>query len=141
MAALVIDEGLAQRQAAIYGNSIAKTPDSLRLYTAISPALSKGSVLANFTQVGAGTMGYGAKTVVGADWSFAIDTTNHWCIATANYAWTFTAGAGLTILGWYMLNVSGGKVFLAEEFSSPVTILAAGGSLTLTINDKYQGCT
>lgn len=124
MAALVIDEGLAQRMATFYANSIARTPDSLRLYTAISPALSKSSVLADFTQVVPGTMGYGPKTMTGADWSFAIDTTNHWCIATANYSWTFTAGAGLTILGWYFLNATGGKVMMAEQFSSAVVIAA-----------------
>jgi hypothetical protein len=139
MAALIIDEGLAQRQATIYGNSIARTPDSLRLYTAISPALSKASVLANFTQLTA-IMGYVAKTVAGADWSFAIDTTNHWCIATASYAWTFTAGAGFTVLGWYMLSAAGGKVMMAEEFPAPFICPAGGGNLTLTINDKYKDC-
>jgi hypothetical protein len=136
---VIIDEGLAQRQAEFYQSSIAVPANRLRLYTAISPALSKATVLANFTQVGA-VMGYTEKTIAGADWSYAIDTTNHWCIASASYAWTFTAGAGLTILGWYMTNNTGGKAFMAEQFDSAIVIPAGGGSLTLTINDKYQGC-
>jgi len=140
MAAIVIDEGLTGRMAAIVGNSVGQNPTALRLYTAVSPALSKATVLANFTQVGA-VMGYAAKAVVGADWSFALDTTNHWVIASASYAWTFTAGAGLTILGWYLINAANSKTQLAEEFAAPVVIPAGGGSLTLTINDKYQGCT
>jgi hypothetical protein len=140
MAAIVIDEGLAQRMANFSGASIAKVMDRLRLYTAITPALSKDTLLAHFTQVGAGVMGYAEKVMSGADWSYAIDTANHWCVGQASYVWTFTAGAGLTILGWYVLNLSGGKCFTAEQFASPVVIPTGGGSLTLTILDKYKDC-
>jgi hypothetical protein len=140
MAAVLLDEGLTQRLARVYGNSAGFTPTKLRLYTAISPALSKSTVYANFTQVTPGTMGYAEKTVSGADWSFSLDTTNHWVIGSASYAWTFTAGAGLTILGWYLVYDTGTKAHLAEQFSSAVVIPAGGGSLTLTINDTYQAC-
>jgi len=138
MAAIVLDEGLANSLKNKWGQTGGNAAGAVLLYTAISPALDKNSVLANFTQ--ATGMGYAAKTIGAGDGAFALDGTNHWETATFVYTWTFTAGAGMTILGYYVAQVGGTKVMLAEQFSSAVVIPAGGGSLQLTIVDKFKDC-
>jgi hypothetical protein len=115
----------------------------VRLYTAVSGGISKSSVAANFTEVGTGTMGYAAySTNPATDWSYALDTTNHWVIGTLAHVWTFTPGAGLTIVGYYITQSQSGvdQLAMAEAFASPIVIPAGGGTLTLTLTDKYQQC-
>lgn len=144
MAVLYTDEGLLNLLAFRNGDTsvTGKAPGSLRLYTALSGGGSptKATVKADLTEVGA-VMGYIAKTLTFAAWSYGLDTTNHWIVGTTTQGWTFTAGAGLTILGWYILGSDNAKVQLIEEFPVPVVIPAGGGTLSLTINDKYRGCT
>jgi hypothetical protein len=139
MAAILFDEGLAD----CLGRKYAQTPGlalaTVRLYTAISPAISKASVKANFTEVGA-VMGYVAKTIGAADFAFVTDTTLHNCIATATYTWTFTAGAGLTILGYFVTNSGNSRAGEGEQFATAITIPAGGGTLQIQINDQYQAC-
>lgn len=139
MPSTVFDEGLQGTLAGKYGQSTAIIASRVRLYTAISPALSKDTVLANFTQVGA-VMGYAAKTINSTDFAFVLDVVNHWITGTAVYTWVFTAGAGLTILGYYVTDATPAKAFEGEAFASSVVIPAAGGSLQLTISDKYKQC-
>jgi hypothetical protein len=139
MAAYVIDEGLEDRMAGFYGSSSSHPPDVIRLFTACAGGPTKASVLADFVEVTA-IMGYAAQTVDGADWTFAISTPSHNCLATATYLWLFTPGVGITIVGWYILNVASGKVQLAESFSVPVIIPPVGGSLEIDVEDTYEQC-
>ena len=139
MAATYFDEGLPGLMRSRNGSASSLTPGSLRLYTAVSGGIAAGRVKADFTE--ASGMGYAAATLSGSDWSYAtLDTTNHWQIATVTKGWTFTAGAGMTILGWYVTDSGNTKVMFGEAFSSSIVIPAGGGSLSVTVNDKYQGC-
>jgi len=139
MAAIVFDEGLAPSLGQKYGQTNGKATVTVRLFTAIAAAMDKNTKKVDFTEVGA-VMGYAFKTIGNTDFAFAIDTTNHWVIATAVYTWTFTAGAGLTILGWYALNAGATNAVMGETFAAAVVIPPAGGSLQLTINDKFRDC-
>lgn len=140
MPAILLDEGLGTRLAMIYGSAAGHAPNKLGLFTSVSGGLSKTSVLADFSEVGF-LQGYIPKTVVGGDWSYALDSINHWETATANYSWTFTPGAGLTIAGYFIVCTINNKVEIAEVFISPVIIPIGGGSLALTIVDTYKNCT
>lgn len=139
MAATNFDEGLPGVVMAKYNQSTLLQALRIRLYTAISPALGKATVKANFTEVTA-TMAYAAKTVGSFDFATVLDTTNHWVTASATYTWVFTAGAGLTILGWYATDSGNTKAIMGEQFASPVVIPAAGGTLQVIIADKYKDC-
>jgi len=138
MAAILLDEGLPGTLKAKWAQTGSLAAGAVGLYTAISPALDKNTVLANFTA--ASGMGYSAKSIGSGDGAFALDGTNHWETATFVYTWTFTAGAGMTILGYYVIMSGGAKAMLAEQFASSVVIPAGGGSLQLTIVDKYKDC-
>lgn len=139
MPSTVFDEGLQGTLASKYTQSTALAATRVRLYTAISPTLSKDSVRANFTEVGS-VMGYVTKVIGSTDFAFFLDVVNHWIIGTAVYTWVFTSGAGLTILGYYVTDTANTKAFEGEQFAAPVIIPAAGGSLQLTVSDKYKQC-
>jgi hypothetical protein len=140
MAAINFDEGLQGILAEKYQQTAFLLPvNKVRLFTAISPSMSTATVKANLTEVGA-VMGYAAKTITGTDFAFSLDTVNHWVIATAVYTWTFTPGAGLTILGWWGGDATNTKAILGETFAAGIVIPAGGGSLQLTISDKYKDC-
>jgi hypothetical protein len=139
MAAVLIDEGLEDRMSGFYGSSGAHPPDVIRLFTSVAGGVSQSSVLADFVEV-TPIMGYAAKAVAGTDWAYAIDLVAHNILATADYLWFFTAGAGVTVHGWYMLNVASGKVQLAETFAVPVVIPPIGGALEIDVEDTYEQC-
>lgn len=139
MAAINFDQGLAGIVLAKYSQTTQKPVNKIRLYTAISAAISKDTLLSHFTEVGP-VMGYVAKTVAGGDFATVLDTTNHWVTASAAYTWIFTAGAGLTILGWYATDGATGVAIEGEQFAAAVVIPAGGGNLQVTINDKYKDC-
>jgi uncharacterized protein with GYD domain len=147
MAAINFDEGLPGIVLAKYAQATQKQVKQIKLYTGIASTLRKATVLADFTEVG-GVMGYALKTVGNADFATILDVVNHWCIASATYTWIFTAGAGLTILGWYSTDLvagggGGGSPTVAvtgEQFATAVVIPPAGGSLQVNINDKYRDC-
>jgi len=139
MAATVFDEGLEGIERYKTNNTTApRTWGTVRLYTAISPAISKATLKADFTE--ATGMGYAAKSIVNGDFAYSTDTSNHWVTASGTYTWTFTAGAGMTILGYYILDSAGTKAVQGEQFASAVVIPAGGGSLQINITDKYQAC-
>lgn len=139
MAAINFDQGLNGIVLAKYQQSLEKPVNKIKLYTAITPAISKDTLLAHFTEVGA-VMGYVAKTVAGTDFAAVLDVVNHWTIASATYTWIFTAGAGLTILGWYATDAVNTVAIEGEQFTTAVVIPAGGGSLQVNINDKYKDC-
>lgn len=139
MAATNFDEGLQGILGGKYGQGAYDKVTDIRLFTAISSAMSKDTVKANFTEMTA-IMAYVKKMIAAGDFAFALDTGNHWNIATGVYTWTFTAGAGVTILGWYGTNGANTKAVLGDTFASPVVIPAGGGFLQVTIADKYKDC-
>lgn len=139
MAAIVFDEGLTGTLAVKYAQTIAKTVQHIRLFTAIAPAMSKDSIKANFTEVGA-VMGYAAKAVAPGDFGFVLDVVNHWVTGSAAYTWNFAAGAGLTIAGWYATNTGNVNAVEGETFLAPIVIPAGGGTLQITINDRLREC-
>ena len=139
MAVIMLDEGLQDRLRAIY-NETPVWPNEIRLFASVASGLSKSTVFADFTDITG--MSYAPITFSGG-WAFATDFTNHWCIATQNFSWTFTPGGGLTVEGWYMLAAPAGTplhAHMAEMFAAPVVIPAGGGTIARTINDKYQAC-
>lgn len=139
MAAINFDEGLPLIGAWKYNQTVGQPANKVKLYTAIAPAISKATVVGNFTEVGA-VMGYVSKTIGVADFGQVLDVVNHWVISSATYTWVFTAGAGLTILGYYVTNAAGTKAILGEQFAAAVVIAPAGGTLQVNINDKYKDC-
>jgi hypothetical protein len=140
MAVTIFDEGLSLTLLQKWNQTGASPVARIRLYTALTPAMSKDTVKANFTEVGA-VMGYAAKAVAAGDMSAVLFPLTHLVIGSVTYTWTFTAGAGLIILGWYATDAGNTKAFMGEPFAASVVIPAAGGSLQVNINETYQACT
>ena len=102
---------------------------SLRLYTAISPALGENTVAADFTE--ATFTGYAAKPLVRATWSAANTvggtTTKSYPIQT----WLPTTSE--TVIGYYVTEAVALDLWFAETFASPRSV-NNGDTLTETIN-------
>lgn len=140
MAAITVDEGLPSSVLQKYGQTLGKATVAIRLFTAVAGGVvTKATVKANLTEVGA-VMGYAAKVIGNADFAAVLDTVGHLVIASATYTWIFTAGAGLTILGWYSTDAGNVHAEQVELFAVAVVIPAAGGSLQINLNDQYQNC-
>lgn len=139
MAGIFFDEGLPGQAFVKWGQSTGFPVSTIRLYTAISAAISKDTLKTHFTEV-TGIMGYTPKTLAGTEFAASLDTTNHWVTVSATFTWIFTAGAGLTILGWYALNGAATKAICGEQWASAAVIPAGGGTLQVNVNDKYQQC-
>jgi hypothetical protein len=139
MAAINFDAGLATIVLGKYGQTTGLPCSRVKLYTAVAPALSKDTLVGHFTEVGA-VMGYGSKLIGGSDFATVLDAANHWVTASASYTWIFTAGAGLTILGYYVTNTAGTTAILGEQFGAAVVIPGAGGNLQVNIADRYRDC-
>lgn len=100
---------------------------SLRLYTAVSPALGPNTTLANFTE--ATFTGYSAKSLTRAGASAATTVSGAAQITWAQQSWTNGGASPQTILGYYMVAVTSGKVLWCEAF---------GTSRVLNQNDVLQ---
>jgi len=107
----------------------AATAWTLRLYTAISPALSNGTVVAHLTEAAGG--GYAAKALTAANWV----TTPGTPTSSAYPIQTFTFSGALTgnpaILGYYLTNAAG-AVVAVEALGASYTPLANLDTLDVT---------
>jgi hypothetical protein len=90
---------------------------TLKLYTAVSPALSKDSVAGDFTE--ASFVGYSSKTLLRANWNSSATVLDK---ATSTYSaeQTWTALSTQTLLGYYVLGATSGILLWAEEFVTPI---------------------
>jgi hypothetical protein len=140
MSAILLSEGLVDRQASIYGSGLGNPPDTVRLFASVSGGLDILSVLADFVELGP-DRGYTEQTVSAVDWTFTPDLAAGQVNAQGIWTWIFPAGAALNIYGWYMLNAAVGRVQVAEVFAGgPLVMLAGGDVLILDINDVYHLC-
>ncbi len=92
---------------------------TLKLYSAVSPALDEDSVAGDFTEASFG--GYAAKTLLRANWNTAT-TVSDKATSTYNAAQTWTASSAQTILGYYVLGATSGVLLWAESFPSAVAV-------------------
>lgn len=125
MAIIVPDEGEV-----ILLNKALQTGENgtLKLYTAVSPSLSESTTGANFTE--ATFTGYAAKTLTSASWGGASTAAGVTSSTYAAQTWT-NSGSAQTILGYYVVGATSGKVLWCEAFSSS-QVINAGGTLTVT---------
>lgn len=137
MALVIPDEGEVQLLTKALKSALTVDEDySLRLYTAISPALGESTTLADFTQ--ATFTGYAAKTLTRAGWgapSTSVGTTSS---TYAQQTWTHSgsAGSSQTILGYYVVGVTSGKVLWAETFTT-ARVIDGGDTLSLTPSFQF----
>ena len=103
---------------------------TLKLYTAISPALGEASVASDFTE--AAFTNYVAKTLTRAGWAGASTAGGTTTTTYAQQSWTCGA-SGETILGYYVIGTTSGILLWAEAFASSRT-LANGDVLNVTLS-------
>ena len=135
---MVPDEGeveIAKR--ALYANAGSENL-TLKLYTALSPALSESTIAADFTE--ATFTGYSAKTLTssqsGATW--AVPTTSEGITSSTygtNQSWT--ASSSQTVLGYYIVGATSNKVYYAEAFAAGKA-LSSGDIITITVKITWD---
>lgn len=110
----------------------AATAWTLRLYTVISPSLSKDTVVANLTEATGG--GYASFGLTAGTWSSASGGSP---TSTGYPIHTFTFTGALTtnpnILGYYVTENSGALVFI-EALAASFTPQNNGDTLDVTLN-------
>ncbi len=106
---------------------------NLKLFTAVSGGVSNTSVAADFTE--ATFPGYSSTTQTLA-YGTPSTVSGTGTMTATPISFVHSAGAGSeTILGYYIVNASTGKVEKAETWDTPV-VMASNGD-TITITEKY----
>jgi hypothetical protein len=86
-------------------------------------------VAGSFTEMS--SLGYAAKTLTKGSWSVA----SSGGVGTASYAqqtWTFSAGAAVTVYGYYVVDTTTGLLLWSERFGTPKVCQNAGDSIVIT---------
>lgn len=100
----------------------------LKLYTD-NAALADTDTAATRTEMTG--LGYAAKTLTKASWAVS----NSASVGTGTYAaqtWTFTAGAGVTVYGYYVVDATTGLLLWEEAFASAKLVQNNGDQITIT---------
>jgi hypothetical protein len=113
---------------AITGKTAA-TGWTLRLYTAISPALSSGTVVAHLTE--AAGSGYAAIALTAANWVTTPGAPTSTAYAKQTFTFTGTLTAAATVLGYYVTRADGSLVF-AEALAAPFQPANNGDTIDVT---------
>lgn len=95
-----------------------KTPATgwtLRLYTAISPALSNATVVGHLTQAAGG--GYAGIALTAANWVTTPGTPTSTAYPKQTFTFTGTLTGNATVIGYYITRADGSLVF-AEALAS-----------------------
>lgn len=93
---------------AITGKTAA-TGWTLRLYTAITPALGSGTIAAHLTEAAGG--GYAAIALTAANWVTTPGAPTSTAYAKQTFTFTGTLTANATVLGYYITRADGSLVF------------------------------
>lgn len=91
----------------------------LKLFSALSPSLSKDSVAGDFTE--ASFTGYSSKTLIRANWNNAAILGDK-ATSTYNSEQIWSVGSTETILGYYIVGSVSGVLLWAEGFPSPIIV-------------------
>ena len=81
---------------------------TLRLYTAISPALSNGTVVGHLTEAAGG--GYAAIALTAANWTTTPGSPTSTAYAKQTFTFTGLLTSSATVLGYYLTNAAGALV-------------------------------
>lgn len=75
--------------------------------------------------------GYAEIALTGASWNFTEGAPSD-ATCSAEQTWTFTAGFGQTIYGYYLVQATSGRIMWAERDASPFTPANNGDQIKLT---------
>ena len=90
-----------------------------------------GSVLASFTEMT--THGYADKTLTKTSWVVTAGSAgNPASGAYAQQTWTFTAAAAVIVYGYYITDVTTGRLLWAERFTTSKSVENAGDQILIT---------
>lgn len=103
---------------------------TLKLYTAVSPAIDEDTEEGDFTEPGGGT-GYASKTLTRGSWNAAATAAGVTSITYAAQTFTFTSGP-VTVLGYFVIEATTGTLLWCEAFSASANIPGGGGDITVT---------
>jgi lipoprotein signal peptidase len=77
------------------------------------------------------TLGYTAKTLSKGNWTI----TQNGGVAQGSFAqqtWTFSAGAAVTVYGYYVVGAASGTLLFSELFGSAKVVQNAGDTIKIT---------
>ncbi len=100
----------------------------IKLYTAVSPAVSATSSAGDFTE--ANFSGYAPITLTRSSWGASVLTSDTAKSTYPMQAWTCGVTVN-TIVGYYIVGADSGLLYWAQVFSVPRT-LVAGDAVNLT---------
>lgn len=104
---------------------------TMKLYTAVSPALDKDSEAGDFTE--ATFTGYAAKTLLRAGWNGSSTVTDK-AESVYSAAQTWTAGSAETLKGYYVIGATSGILLWAETFAGDWAVSA---SVVVNVTPKF----
>lgn len=110
------------------GKTVA-TAWTLRLYTAISPALANSTVVAHLTEATGG--GYAAKALTAANWVTTPGSPTSSAYPLQTFTFTGALSGNPAILGYYITRADGSLVAV-EALGASYTPLANGDTLDVT---------
>ena len=93
---------------------------TLKLYTAISPALGESSVAGDFTEATFG--GYSSASKTRAGWAGASTAGGTTSTTHAQSSWTKSDAGTQTILGYYVIGATSTVLLWAETFAASRTL-------------------
>lgn len=100
----------------------------LKLYTN-NVTISDADTASTYTEMS--TLGYAPKTLAKGSWTVA----QNGGVAQASQpsqTWTFTAGTGVTVYGYFVVDATTGTLLWSEPFSSPKVIQYTGDQIIIT---------
>jgi hypothetical protein len=95
---------------------------------------TENDTAASYTEMS--TQGYAAKTLNRADWTISSSAG----VTTASQpqqVWTFTAGAAVTVYGYFIIEATSGVILWAERFANPQVVQNDGDQIKVT--PKFTG--
>lgn len=109
-----------------------KTPAptfTLRLYTAVTPAIGSGTVAAHVTEVAGG--GYAAKALTAANWTTTPGTPTTSLYPKQTFTFTGALTGNPAIVGYY-LTAADGTVIVIEPLIASFTPVSNGDAVEVT---------
>lgn len=130
MAIVLPDEGEV-----ILLNKMLQTGENItmKLFTAVSPAVGESTTAADFTE--ATFTSYTSKTLTAASWGNAATSSGTTSSSYAQQSWTNTGASPQTILGYYYIGATSGKVLGVETFAASRTL---NQNDVLNVTPKYE---
>lgn len=102
----------------------------LHLYTNAVNTANDALTVLDFTEMAG--LGYAAKSLLAANWTVAQNASLAAAGTQPVQTWTFSAGAAVTVQGYYVTDALSGALLWYEPFAAPKVMQNAGDQIIIT---------